>query len=689
MKKICFLCFLCVYTFCSAQQISKNVDSLVYNYIKDMNIPDFWLYRLDKVVPENTNISMIKGGIQSPPYDVYCYFIDEEPNANWEHKCRYVFINASTHSIITVQSKTPPNNLEKWVFLSEIKPQITGKLFDFSNNKSMKVVAASSTSTSGSNKYAVIISGGSDSYNNWSRYWNDCSAMYKALKNIYGYTDDHIYVLMSDGISSGADRHVSGNIYDSSPLDLDNDGVNDIKYSATKSNIDIVFNELSSKLTSNDCLFVFTTDHGGYENGDDVYMYLWGETMRDDEFAQEVNKVNAGVINIVMEQCYSGGFIADLAKNNRTVATACTAAQTSFSTSDNLYNEFVFRWISAVCGSTPDGMVVNADSNLDGKVSMQEAFLYAQSHDTKTETPQYSSTPSLLGQQVSLFWATISGSSQVCDQATYTIDNSAGATVVWSATPTGVVSLQPSGSSVTLTKVGSGLITLSATINNSFTVTKDVWVGNETAMIGVFDLKTGNMLGAPYNNSQQYNIRVLLNNAPASSSSYRWEVTSLFEDDNIMIYRGPSFIFGAGSSEGYYHFTLKYLLECGWSTVSKDIYFGNRIYSFSLYPNPATNVVTLQLIKEETLEIVNQASVVSTEFDVQQVGTVREGSPKPIVSTSDYEVQFWNEYSGLVHSVKSNELNLQISLKSLPKGMYFVHFIKKGEKTKKQILWVK
>ena len=53
----------------------------------------------------------------------------------------------------------------------------------------------------------------------------------------------------------------------------------------------------------------------------------------------------------------------------------------------------------------------------------------------------------------------VSGPSQICTQGTYTIDV-AGATVVWSATRSGVVSLQPNGSSVTLTKVGSGKVTL-------------------------------------------------------------------------------------------------------------------------------------------------------------------------------------------------------------------------------------
>lgn len=66
---------------------------------------------------------------------------------------------------------------------------------------------------------------------------------------------------------------------------------------------------------------------------------------------------------------------------------------------------------------------------------------------------------------------TISGPSQICTQGTYTIDV-AGATVVWSATPSGIVSLQPNSSSVTLTRVSGGNVTLSATINNGVTVTK-------------------------------------------------------------------------------------------------------------------------------------------------------------------------------------------------------------------------
>ena len=38
----------------------------------------------------------------------------------------------------------------------------------------------------GSNSWAVIISGGANSDSNYERYWNDCSAIYKCLRQVLG-----------------------------------------------------------------------------------------------------------------------------------------------------------------------------------------------------------------------------------------------------------------------------------------------------------------------------------------------------------------------------------------------------------------------------------------------------------------------------------------------------------------------
>lgn len=241
-----------------------------------------------------------------------------------------------------------------------------------------------------------------DLANNWVRYWNDCQAMYKVLKQKYGFVPSHIYCLVSDGTNPANDRRMYDGTYDSSPLDFDNDGNDDIGYSATKASITTVFDQLSTILTQDDYLYIFSTDHGSLTTGD-VVLNLWNDEITATQFATEVNKVNAGHISVTMEQCYSGGFIPKLCTNNRTVATACAANELSYAMGpDYTYNEFVYHWICAMGWETPQGTFVNADNNSDGNISLYEAFNYAQTHDAAMETPQYCSQGSLTGADLGL-----------------------------------------------------------------------------------------------------------------------------------------------------------------------------------------------------------------------------------------------------------------------------------------------
>jgi hypothetical protein len=248
---------------------------------------------------------------------------------------------------------------------------------------------------------------------------------------------------MADGTNPAIDRARLNGTYDSSPLDLDGDGIADIQYAATKANITTVFDDLSNILTDNDNLFIYTTDHGGRHSGQNAFLYLWGNTIEDYEFAAEVDKINAKTINIVMEQCNSGGFIDDLTGNNRVIATACLASEYSYAMSPYYdYDEFVFHWTSAVAGQTPSGTIVDADTNNDGFVTASEAFIYANSHDTQDETPQYNSQPSNLGTLLALngHIPIISGADTICTTlTTYTL--SSGTASSWSVTPTSAFSL--------------------------------------------------------------------------------------------------------------------------------------------------------------------------------------------------------------------------------------------------------
>ena len=83
-------------------------------------------------------------------------------------------------------------------------------------------------------------------------------------------------VIMSDGKDPGLDMKTSDNEYISSPLDLDEDGVDDVEYAATKENVRKVFEDLASKLTEEDHLFFYVIDHGGIKNKR-PYICLWND----------------------------------------------------------------------------------------------------------------------------------------------------------------------------------------------------------------------------------------------------------------------------------------------------------------------------------------------------------------------------------------------------------------------------
>jgi hypothetical protein len=359
-------------------------------------------------VPPNTGIKTWKGTVMLPNAEGWFFFIDDHPFANWEHPCRFVFVNIETGEYTEIPYRAPPLDMEGMEELAGMEvPQgrPAEQLTVPPANGHWYAVNAKA--------YAVIISGGANPYNNWVRYWNDSSYIYKTLVNYYGLKQKNIYVLMSDGTDPGADRHHYDGSYDSSPLDLDGDGDADIQYSATKANISTVFNELATKMDRDSYLFIFTTDHGGQESGWDCYLNLWGETIRDDEFAVEVNKItnHAGMI-ITMEQCHSGGMADDLVVGigpqdpPRIIATACAYDESSWAMGpDYTYDEFVYYWTAAVNWALPDGTYVDADTDNDFMVQGDEAFNYAQSHDTASETPQYYDTGSF-GDDLSLYFMT-------------------------------------------------------------------------------------------------------------------------------------------------------------------------------------------------------------------------------------------------------------------------------------------
>ncbi len=264
-------------------------------------------------------------------------------------------------------------------------------------------------------RWAILFSGGINAKNNHTRYWNDLKFMYTTLVNEYGFTDQTIAVLYADGKALDTDMPVH--------------------YAGTEANLQTVFNLLRQNSTSDDLVFIFTTNHGGgfYKsepwphlysgqtdtsgdegsenlkesnygkdfNGDgdtvdvvswDEVLNGWGAPILDDTLTTMMQGLSFDRMVVVMEQCFSAGLIGDISRSGGNIVLMSAAGEYEPSWSmppSNNYNEFSYHFTCAINGATPTGASVNADSNGDGRVSMVEAFNYARSKDTASETPWY------------------------------------------------------------------------------------------------------------------------------------------------------------------------------------------------------------------------------------------------------------------------------------------------------------
>ena len=224
--------------------------------------------------------------------------------------------------------------------------------------------------------YAILVNGGRNSLTNHERYWNDCAFLYRTLRQTYRMPKRNIIVLMSDGGMPGEDMlRANGRGFLSSPVDLDGDGQSDVNYPASRQALTNVLLNMSRRLETDDHLFLYVIDHGGSNDvaSEDSFIWLWNdERLEDYTLASLLNMFRASSVNILMGQCYSGGFVADLMHERRVITTACSGSEQSWYCPDRPYDEFVYHWTCAVNGADEYGNPVDADANDDGEVDTKD-----------------------------------------------------------------------------------------------------------------------------------------------------------------------------------------------------------------------------------------------------------------------------------------------------------------------------
>ena len=408
IMKTCFIAGVLLAATCSTLIVAtkttthENIASYILNQLS-MGKDEALLYYLWGPVAKGEQILTTREHLFDVPCKGYVMYIDLFPYANLFHSVWYVFLAEHSKELTVFEAESPPLNFYDYHCVDTVFSQF---FYSVENRRApippKKALARDNTGRD--SRWAVLMNGGYDQYNNHVRYWNDLSNIYITLNAVYDFPDENIIVLCSDGLNPAPDQSNGQN----SHPDLDGDGDDDIMYACTLANVNMVFASLAENFTGTEKLFVFTTDHGSSLGGWNTVQNLWNhEILTDAHFASLLHAVPAFEIICTFEPCYSGGFLDDVVVPPGPIvaSSACRHDEYSWAMNNLQYDEYVFHWTAAVKGQDAYGTPVDADINQDGFVTMDEAYIYAEAHDTQPEHPQYDEYPQGIGSLISL-WVT-------------------------------------------------------------------------------------------------------------------------------------------------------------------------------------------------------------------------------------------------------------------------------------------
>lgn len=195
------------------------------------------------------------------------------------------------------------------------------------------LVLGGASSASSADRYALIITGASGGPQYAERHAAWRGKFVTALKDAFGYPDDHIVVLSEDAESAGL--------------------------RSTRENVSAVLQALTRRVTKDDQLFILLIGHG--TSGDtDAKFNLVGPDLPAAEWAGLLRPI-AGRVVFVNTSSASFEYLERLAGRGRIVVTATDSAAQQYAT---IFPEFFVEAFTTE----------SADLDRNGRVSVWEAF---------------------------------------------------------------------------------------------------------------------------------------------------------------------------------------------------------------------------------------------------------------------------------------------------------------------------
>jgi hypothetical protein len=360
---ITLMVIMCVSLFAGVSK--EDAKSIVLGIVGD-DIDEVEIYMKENIETDSVfDIDNLRS-IDSPYSNYWLFFIDDMPSAMWYHDCRYIMVDALTGTYTIFDEKYPiwkyQIHLEEVSVLEAPVPQYNSYL----NPDPI------TTRDPDPNKYALFINNGDWATPN--RFWNDMSAMYCTLKEVYGFTDDNIYVY-SLTHNTDYDGTISHN------LDPHLNDIDDIDGPCFREDIMARCDWFAQNLDEDDQLFVYVEGHGlNEENDSKVGIYngwfnpeeqtgIMHNDLWDYELAQWLAPINCGEMTTMVMACHSGGFKDKLSDystynvqcENRIIHTATDIEHSAWAPTSGAaygYCEFSYYWTAAMRGFFPANPVL-------------------------------------------------------------------------------------------------------------------------------------------------------------------------------------------------------------------------------------------------------------------------------------------------------------------------------------------
>ena len=198
-------------------------------------------------------------------------FVDLYPARNWAHPCKYLIYSESGKFLKQIDAQFPyfidetPSTLElfktsKVTESFKKKRRLKVPLDPKKLSGYLKLAPFPLRFFLGGTRYAIMYSGASN-----CRHVNDMEFLYRTLVDVYGFNAGDIYVLNRDGAltwnpAGDWEPAVSGTYpVDGTPFRMT------VFDQGNRTGFQAAIADLATRITSRDCLFIHTNNHGGWD----------------------------------------------------------------------------------------------------------------------------------------------------------------------------------------------------------------------------------------------------------------------------------------------------------------------------------------------------------------------------------------------------------------------------------------